>query len=81
MAKLTKSVSFAKAKINLEDMTITEINKDDSKVFDLMEILNEWDGINNISITIKKDDDVKPLAKEDENEDEDQTEFELGEDE
>lgn len=55
MAKASKSVSFTKATINTEDMTITEYLKDETNVFNLIEVLQEWNNVENISITLKKD--------------------------
>ena len=35
MAKKTKSIAFKNATISIDDMTITEFTKDDTKVYDL----------------------------------------------
>lgn len=58
MAKKTKSIAFKNATINIDDMTITEFTKDDTKVYDLKKILQDWDNIDGISLTIKQDNDV-----------------------
>lgn len=58
MAKKTKSIAFKNAIINIEDMTITEFTKDDTKVYDLKKVLQDWDNIDGISLTIKQDNDV-----------------------
>lgn len=58
MAKISKSVSFKNATINLEDNTITEITKDYEKVYNLSEILDAWNGVKNISFSIKQDDEM-----------------------
>lgn len=58
MAKISKSVSFKNATINLEDNTITEITKDYEKVYNLSEILDAWNGVENISFSIKQDDEM-----------------------
>lgn len=58
MAKESKSVSFKNATINKEDMTITEFTKDDSKTYSLENVIADWDGIDAVSLTIKRDDDI-----------------------
>lgn len=58
MAKKTKSIAFKNATISIDDMTITEFTKDDTKVYDLKKVLQDWDNINDISLTIKQDNDV-----------------------
>ncbi len=58
MAKKTKSIAFKNATINIDDMTITEFTKDDTKVYDLKKVLQDWDNIDGISLTIKQDNDV-----------------------
>lgn len=58
MAKKTKSIAFKNATISIDDMTITEFTKDDTKVYDLKKVLQDWDNINGISLTIKQDNDV-----------------------
>lgn len=58
MAKKTKSIAFKNAIINIDDMTITEFTKDDTKVYDLKKVLQDWDNIDGISLTIKQDNDV-----------------------
>ena len=58
MAKKTKSIAFKNATINIDDMTITEFTKDDTKVYDLKKVLQDWDNIDGISLTIKQDNHV-----------------------
>lgn len=58
MAKKSKTIAFKNATINKEDMTITEYNKDDVKTYSIKKLIEEWDGIDGISLTIKQDDDV-----------------------
>lgn len=58
MAKKTKSIAFKNATINIDDMTITEFTKEDTKVYDLKKVLQDWDNIDGISLTIKQDNDV-----------------------
>lgn len=52
--KKSSSVNFTKARINVEDMTITEVTKDGEFTFDLKDELAAWDGVEGISLTIKK---------------------------
>lgn len=58
MAKASKSIAFKNATIDKSEMTITEITKDDTKVYSLDKLIEDWDGIEGISIIIKKDADV-----------------------
>ena len=58
MAKASKSIAFKNATINKSEMTITEITKDDMKVYSLDKLIEDWDGIEGISIVMKKDADV-----------------------
>ena len=58
MAKASKSIAFKNAVIDRAEGTITEITKDDTNVYYLDKVIEEWDGIEGISLTIKKDDDV-----------------------
>lgn len=58
MAKVTKSASFTKAVINKDDMTITEIAKDETRVYSLEKLIEDWNGVEGISLTIKQDDDI-----------------------
>ena len=55
--KESRTVSFSKAIISKEDdkYIITEIGKDDSREYDLSEILDNWLEIENIKITISRD--------------------------
>lgn len=65
MAKKKLSVSFSKAVIDTDNMTITEINKDDMQTFSLLDILNQFAGIEGVSLTISSDETIS----EDDNED------------
>ena len=58
MAKASKSIAFKSAVIDKAEGTITEFTKDDTKVYSLDKVIEEWDGIEGISLTIKQDDDV-----------------------
>jgi hypothetical protein len=56
--KLVNSNAFKNCTIDVENMTLTEVTKDDEYVFDLHRILSDWSGIDGLSITIKKDTEV-----------------------
>ena len=58
MAKYSKSISFKNAVIDMSTRTITEEMKDDVRTFSLDKLLRDWDGIEGISILIKKDEEV-----------------------
>lgn len=58
MAKKTKSITFKSATIDKEQGTITEFLKDEAKTYSIEKLLEEWNGIDGVSITIKQDDDV-----------------------
>ena len=58
MAKASKSIAFKNAVIDKAEGTITEFTKDDTKVYSLDKLIEDWDGIEGISLTIKQDDDV-----------------------
>lgn len=56
--KKSNSCSFKNATIDSEKMTITEYTKDDQYVFDLNKVLSDWSGIDGLSISIKKDEEI-----------------------
>lgn len=58
MAKSNRTVSYAKAVIDKENGTITEKTKDGDNVYYIENILSAWDGIEGVSITIKKDEEL-----------------------
>lgn len=68
MAKFSKQMSFANAEIDLEQATITERNKDGDIVgiYPLRDVLAAWDGVDGLSITIKRGSDfvAMPSAAE-----------------
>ena len=66
MAKQSMSLSFKNATIDIEKDLITELPaKDVVNFYKLSDILKQWDKIEGISISFKKDDDVK--STEDDN--------------
>ena len=58
MAKVSKSMSFKNAVIDLENNTITEFTKDDTKVYGLRDVLKTRNGIEGISVSIKQEDEM-----------------------
>ena len=58
MAKASKFIAFKNAVIDKAEGTITEFTKDDTKVYSLDKLIEDWDNIEGISIVIKKDADV-----------------------
>lgn len=60
MAKFSSKNTFTNAVLNLDEMTITEFTKDEVKVYDLQKILQQWDGVDGISLTIAKTADITP---------------------
>ena len=58
MAKASKSIAFKNAVIDKAEGTITEFTKDDTKVYSIEKLLEDWDQTEGISLTIKQDDDV-----------------------
>jgi len=66
MAKLSKSINFKNAVICIEDNTITEyLPKDEIKVYNLKNVLDEWNGVEGINFTLKQEDDLTPDGKDD----------------
>ena len=69
MAKITKSQAFTKATIyyDTEEVRwkILEEGKDYNQTFDLVrDVLSNWDNVEGVSITIKKDADYAPARAE-----------------
>lgn len=58
MAKASKSIAFKNAVIDKAEGTITEFTKDDTKTYSIDKLLEDWDQVEGISLTIKQDDDV-----------------------
>lgn len=66
MAKKSISLKFTKATLSRENgrYIITEISKDDSKDYDLTEILDGLDGSSDLSVSITSEDIVEPISEE-----------------
>lgn len=58
MAKSNKTVTYSKAVIDKATGTITEKLKDYDNVYYIENILDAWDGVEGVSITIKKDEEL-----------------------
>lgn len=56
--KRTKSISLKNATIGLEDGTVTEYTKDETRTYNIRKILEDWDQVDGVSIAIKQDDEV-----------------------
>lgn len=66
MAKITKSQAFSKATIYYDNeearWKILEEGKDYNQTFDLVaDVLSNWDNVEGVTITIKKDADYSPV--------------------
>lgn len=51
---------YKNAAIDVDDMTLTEVTKEETRVYDLNKILKKWDKIEGISIIIAKDSEIPP---------------------
>lgn len=58
MAKKATSYTYRNCTVCLADKTITEITKDETKVFSLDKFLRDIDEIEGISISVKVEEDV-----------------------
>lgn len=64
MAKSKQSLSFSKAVITFEEngeILITETAKDDTKVYNLLEKLREFAGVEGIGLSISSDSEIQPI--------------------
>lgn len=52
MAKQLEMEVFSNAKIDLSDMTITEINADSMQVHSLTDLLQRWSGLEGVTLTL-----------------------------
>lgn len=64
MAKSTNSVQFTKAQFNLDTMELTEFEKEEIKVYDLLQTLKRFDGCT-ITLSVKED---MPVEQKDDEE-------------
>lgn len=63
MAQAKKAVTFNNAIIDMKDGTITEFTKDETNVYNLQDVLAEWDGVEGISITIQNTSEIPPVEE------------------
>ena len=64
MASVVKSENFENATIDINDMTITEYGRDDTKSYSLFELLKRWDGIPNITLSVRKIETLPPDGRD-----------------
>lgn len=60
MAKSSMRDCYKNAIIDVDDMTLTEIDKEEERVYDLRKILEKWNKVDGITITISKDCEIPP---------------------
>jgi hypothetical protein len=65
MAKQSKSITFSGATLSKKDRTITEYAKDSVRVTNIDELLEQWDGEEDLTIQIKKTSEAT-ISREDE---------------
>lgn len=54
MSMVVKSESFENAIIDTSDMTITEYDTDSVRTYSLLELLKRWDGVDGVTLTIRR---------------------------
>lgn len=64
MATTLRSERFENATIDLKDMTITEYGRDYIRPYSLSELLNRWDGIVGITLTIDRNVPLPPDGRD-----------------
>lgn len=64
MAKMSKRIAFKNATIDVQDMTVTEILKDEEKSYNLKEVLESLHGIPGIAITFSQEDELPQVEDE-----------------
>jgi hypothetical protein len=65
MATKNNDIKFKKGVIHYEEDSITfeEFNKEGSKFYDLGKILEELNGVENITLSIGKDEELEPIKE------------------
>lgn len=58
MAQINKTLVFKNATIDMQDKTITEYLKDETNVYKLDDVLNDWNKVDGITFSIKQVDDL-----------------------
>lgn len=60
MARRNQAETYKKAMIDYKNMEIVEIDKDELiRTYDIHKILQRWDGIEGITLTIKTDEEIQ----------------------
>lgn len=63
MAKETKKIAFTNATLDLENMTISEFDRDGEEVvYDLREIMADYSGVAGISFSLGKSEEINGYA-------------------
>lgn len=65
MAQMKRSISFKKAMIDMSDRTITEYDKDAARTYRLDDILREWHGVEDITLSIQQSSEISAAELED----------------
>lgn len=60
MAKSSMRDCYKNAVIDIDEMTLMEIDKEEERVYDLRKILEKWNKVEGITITISKDSEIPP---------------------
>ena len=58
MAKENITQTFSNITIDTNDMTLTEYKKDVTNVYKILDVLKQWEGIKDVTLTIKRDSEV-----------------------
>lgn len=61
MAKRKFSVNFKNAVIDIGNMTITEVNKDDVKVYSLRDTLAQFSDVDGVTLSISTDEELSEV--------------------
>lgn len=61
MAKRKFSVNFKNAVIDIGNMTITEVNKDDIKVYSLRDTLAQFSDVDGVTLSISTDEELSEV--------------------
>ena len=64
LAKKQDGVIFKGARIDMENMIISETTKDEFREYSLTAVLKEWDGIDDITFSIRKVGNLPSLSDE-----------------
>ena len=65
MADFERRERFENAVIDMKDLTITEFTDNETRCYDLMSLLNRWDGVVGITLTIERKVPLPPDGRDD----------------